>query len=477
MLRRNELRQIHGGAESYGDGGERRRRSGGATPCCIHAIPHSATARAPLVGLRVPRRSVVPFPGEFVTGRDIARSIARFLRCLVEVPDPGRFPSCDESTPMRTRGHLPLFIAASSIAVLLFIGYPVSRGSRSVGSEATSGVSGARLQLAVLGNSDSHSFHDSLSFPPSTGLRGGLERSRTFQWTEILARLRGAEVDQGDWGVHGWNPRVSRVAGWFGGELRTPRKQDFAFNFAISGATCAQLGGARGQVAPLVRLLRKRPASWDHGAVIIRIGINDVGVRAVLDRVATHGVDSASRALVGACAREIASALRRIREAHPTVQVLVVGIADNANWPPNFDAWRSAAAMQRLAAFHDAFDDALQRVVGAVPHAAFFDDRAWFRDRWGARGPAGELAYRDVCVGGLAVRHAQGDGLQYSILADGHAGTVLNALWARSILQAIIDATGAAVPPIDREEIDMFIARLRDGAPRAPAADDCAPVD
>src|SRR5690606_23088714 len=141
----------------------------------------------------------------------------------------------------------------------------------------------------------------------------------------------------------------------------------------------------RGQVAPLVRLLRERPAAWDHGAVLIRIGINDVGVRAVLDRVATRGVDSVARAQVEACARAIADALRRIRQAHPVVHVLVVGIADNTNWPPNFSAWRSVEEMQRLAAFHDAFDDALRLVVGASPHASFFDDRAWFRAHWGAR--------------------------------------------------------------------------------------------
>jgi lysophospholipase L1-like esterase len=378
---------------------------------------------------------------------------------------------------MLTRGRLFVVATGSAIAALVAAEYAVSTISRSVEGETVSEPRSAPMPLAVLGNSDSHAFHDSLSFPPGSGLRGGAEHARTFQWTEVLAQLRGTVLDQGEWGVHGWHPRMARVAGWFGGELRTPRKQDFAFNFAVSGATCAHLGGARGQVAPLVRLLRERSAAWDDGAIIIRIGINDVGVRAVLDRVATRGVDSASRALVDACAREIADAIRRIREAHPTVHVLVVGIADNTNWPPNFDAWRSAAEMQRLAAFHDAFDDTLRRTVGGVPHASFFDDRAWFRDHWGARGPTGELAYRDVCVGGLAVRHAQSDRLSSSILKDGHAGTVLNALWARSVLQSIIDATGTTVAPIERGEIDAFIGRLRDGAPGAPVTGDCAEAD
>lgn len=39
------------------------------------------------------------------------------------------------------------------------------------------------VALAVLGDSDSHSYQDSLSFPPGSADRGGAYRARTFQWT------------------------------------------------------------------------------------------------------------------------------------------------------------------------------------------------------------------------------------------------------------------------------------------------------
>lgn len=54
-----------------------------------------------------------------------------------------------------------------------------------------------RIALAVLGDSSSHSYQDSLSFPPGSADRGGAFHAHTFQWTEVLARLRGNELNPG----------------------------------------------------------------------------------------------------------------------------------------------------------------------------------------------------------------------------------------------------------------------------------------
>ena len=68
-----------------------------------------------------------------------------------------------------------------------------------------------RMRLAVLGNSDSHAFHDSVSFADGSPERGGPQRAVTFQWTEIIARLRGDAIDQGAWGARGVHPRLSLI--------------------------------------------------------------------------------------------------------------------------------------------------------------------------------------------------------------------------------------------------------------------------
>lgn len=61
------------------------------------------------------------------------------------------------------------------------------------------------IALAVLGDSSSHSYQDSKSFPLGSTSRGGAFRARTFQWTEVLARLRGNELNPGlCFGVQVW---------------------------------------------------------------------------------------------------------------------------------------------------------------------------------------------------------------------------------------------------------------------------------
>ena len=305
-------------------------------------------------------------------------------------------------------------------------------------------------------------------------MRGGSQRDRTFQWTEVLAQLRENEIDQGPWAVHGAPARVARVAGWFGKYIRTPRKEDFAYNFSFSGARCANLAGELGQVTQLEHLLKARPELWNTGAVVIRIGINDLGKRTFLDDVAANGVRDEVLLPVQGCVRQISDAVIRIREAHSSVRVVLVGIADNANWPPNFDAWNSSREMQNITALHDAYDDGLRRMANSSMNVSFFDERAWFRSLWGGRGSTGELAYRDLCIGEVVVKHSQGDAIENTIIADGHAGTALNALWARSLLQSILEATGARATPISLAEVGSYLARLQAGRSDSSARGACA---
>src|SRR6478609_3283708 len=55
------------------------------------------------------------------------------------------------------------------------------------------------IPLAVIGDSGSHSYQDPITFPPGGGLRDAALRDQTYQWTEVMTRLRGQEVDLGPW--------------------------------------------------------------------------------------------------------------------------------------------------------------------------------------------------------------------------------------------------------------------------------------
>ena len=67
----------------------------------------------------------------------------------------------------------------------------------------------------------------------------------TFQWTEFVARLRANQIDMGEWNRWGTLPRIAELLSALGLEGRAPRKEDYRYNFAISGAECQELTEGR----------------------------------------------------------------------------------------------------------------------------------------------------------------------------------------------------------------------------------------
>lgn len=145
------------------------------------------------------------------------------------------------------------------IAVMLFIGFFGYPFIIKVLKSPCPGGETYIIPLAVLGDSDSHSYHDTISFKNPLE-RGGKFRSITFQWTEVLARLRNNQIDQGYWGV--WGSRRGLIAEFrsaLGLEGRAPKKLDFRYNFAVSGAGCADLvEGYSRQTQRLLYLMKKK---------------------------------------------------------------------------------------------------------------------------------------------------------------------------------------------------------------------------
>ncbi len=336
---------------------------------------------------------------------------------------------------------------------------PVANGALANGPAASPP---RRVRLAVIGNSDSHAYHDSVTFPTGSPLRGGDRRA--WQWTELVARWRGDAIDQGAWGVRGWSPRVAHALSLVGVAVRAPRKQDFAFNVATSGATCATLGAPRGQVAQLAAAITDDAAAWAGGIVLIRIGINDLGGADALEAVAAHGLSARDQAAIGGCVAAVRDAVTRLRAVQPALRFLLVGIADNANWPPNLGRFRGAEAMRHLAAYHDAYDDGVRGIVAATPGAQFWDDRAWFAGHFGGRAPDGTPAYRAVEIGGVRVTVSQGDDPAHLVVADGHAGSLVNALWARDLVVRLARDFGVAVAPVTDAELAAFAAEVSRGS-------------
>lgn len=317
------------------------------------------------------------------------------------------------------------------------------------------------IPLAVLGDSNSHSYQDRITFPLTSSERGGALRAGTLQWTEVLEQLRGNEVDLGPWVAWGRWASVAAVREMVGlrGD-RSPRKEDFLYNFANSGAVCRNLTtGPYRQAQRLVALMDEDPMRWQLGAVVIRIGLNDWG--GLMEAQSRDPDVPQTRETIARCAGHIGDAMRMIHAAHPATRVVVVGVANESADPAYFDRWLSRSETDNISAALKQFNDALRKLAEAEPKTTFFDDNAWVRDTWGSRDAEGRPAFKTVTVGdSLRVTNTAGDEPTNAVLGDHHSGLVYNTLWAQSLVNVLRAESGLQLTPIRDEEVTRFVEAL-----------------
>jgi hypothetical protein len=315
----------------------------------------------------------------------------------------------------------------------------------------------SRIAVAVLGDSDSQGYQDRNWNPLPA--RGGAYRDITLQWTEVLDRLRSAEVDLGEVGWWGGRAKVVRILRWLGCQRRLPRKLDHQYNFAFGGAHSNELTtGDYRQAQQLLSLMDRDPQRWLHGVVVIRIGIVDLGGDAMLAAMGKDCNAPEVQQAIQSCLLSIVDAVTMIRSHHPETRFVVVGILDNTDCPPNSEKPLPPDIHRNITQALDQFDASLREVADSDPRIAFFDDRAWFRDRWGGRSRDGSPAYRSVEVGKiLRVPHEAGDSPTSSVLRDSHAGLVWNTLWCQSMTRVLAGDLGLPVTPILDREVEQFL--------------------
>ncbi len=353
-----------------------------------------------------------------------------------------------------------LISLGSAVALALYLYQSSQAGSSRLGGPAPAA---STLSLAILGDSDSHSYHDRVSFPADHAQRAGAFHDMTWQWSEVLFNLRRDAVDLGVWGRWGtWWPvaLLQDNLGWGG---RAPAKEDFQYNFAQSGAECEAL--IRGRMAlRLVRLMDLDAPRWTHGVVVIRIGVNSFGTREALQALSVNPDDPGVRASMAKCVGQIQQSVALIHEHHPKVNIVLVGIFDNSNWARLTQFWHSAGEQNNIALGLNHFDQALRGMVAKDKRLAFFDDRAWFDARWGGRDQQGLPAYRPVALGSrYQVFNTVGDHPQHATLVDGHAGLVWNLLWAQSLVALINQSFDEHIPEITDGELIRWLDQATAG--------------
>lgn len=332
-------------------------------------------------------------------------------------------------------------------------------------------VPATAIPLAILGDSNSHSYQDRLSFPASAGERGGNNQARTFQWGEILARWRGEELDLGPWvrwGQSGFVPRAFDLLGLPVG--RAPRKDDYLYNFASSAMGCNELTQGKFRQAPrLVTLMDREPERWRRGVVVIRSGLGDWSAH--LAEQARDPRSPVLREVAERCTQRIRESVRLVHARHPDTRVVVVGVSNEAADPLQFARWQSARESGNITIALDQFNARLRAMAEAEPQTIFFDDDAWVRAHWGARDADGKPAYRTLTIGGtLQVSNTMGDDPTHAILQDDHAGLVYNALWAQSLVARLREGFGLPLTPVSDAELARFVLPLAAASLRAPGS-------
>lgn len=320
-----------------------------------------------------------------------------------------------------------------------------------------------QMRLAVLGDSDSHAFHDAISLKFGTSeARGGQQQASTWQWTEMLAQLRPLDVDQGPFGEVGSGGMVAWARRNLMGTVLRHRKEDFRYNFAVSGAGCSALGDEKsGQVAAMLQELDQYPDAWKKlpAVVVIRIGINDLGTRERLEAFsrADGAEDGTARAV--ACADAVSVAVKTLKARYPNLHIILVGVLNNVDWPPIHERYQDPQSLGHITAVLDVYDGRLRELAAGMDGVEFFDDRAFFRNHFGTRDAAGKPAYKGVSLGGKReVKVTQGDEPFNAVIGDGHAGTVWNGLWAAALVERFNQIPGVKIRPI----AGLEIARLAD---------------
>jgi len=327
----------------------------------------------------------------------------------------------------------------------------------------------APIPMAVLGDSGSHSYQDSLVFNSPTR-PGGAFHAGTFQWTEVLARLRPNEIDLGPWVRWGSRSSIAAAREWLGlSGRRVPKKEDYLYNFAVTGAACEHLMGNRVyQARRLVALMDTEPERWRRGVVVIAIGGNDFGTQ--LDLEAKDPSSPVLLDLSAHCAREIGRAVALIHAKHPTTRIVLVGLTGEADDPLMVDRWQTAQETANIQASLDLFNGAIRKVGEGDPRISFVDLSAWSRRLVGGRTASGKPDYKTIALGpNIRVTHSLGDDPRNMVLANDHNGVALNALWTQALVRHLIDAFGLPLTPISDEEVIHFLEPLFN-SPTAPGS-------
>jgi hypothetical protein len=305
------------------------------------------------------------------------------------------------------------------------------------------------IPIAVLGDSDSHSYRDEYD----NKSRGGKYHSVTFNWPALWDRFRPQEVNMGTYGTWGTHYRIAKVKHWLGLTGRAPKKLDYDYNYAVSGLRCESLlQGWPYQAKWLIKRLESEATHWNNGLVVIRIGVNDLGSTEQLVTWGNTGLNKHAQEVVTTCITQINEAIDQILSIHSSVKVAVMGMCRDCNITDTYTVWPKISQIENRNQVLSHFDKKLINYASQHNRVLFIDDVKWLSKRYGDRHHE-PIKFETKLANKVKIISRQGDHPSNLILADYHAGTVYNALWLNNLIDQLNTGFQLHLSPLTEEEI------------------------
>lgn len=338
--------------------------------------------------------------------------------------------------------RMPKKFAGKIIIVVAVLIGTVLAGKRLVSEQPQFFPPEGALPIAVLGDSDSHSYGDQVN----DLARGGAYQEWTFNWLEAWNRLRPHEIDLGAFQQAGSGRTLAKIQAYLGGNPRVPPKMDYAFNYALSGLTCASLQNEWPEQGRwLLARLRNAPRFWENGLIVIRLGVNDFGQQHHLQQWSDD--PASGKVLVDRCLEDIADMVTALRDVS-SAYIALVGISHDYDLP--FTEDYSPEKLTNIIGVLDHFDRGLIKRADGDPRIAIVQDSDWYRSHFGSHR---EGIRPDAQIGGVQIVNAVGNNPDHLILEDHHAGTVAAGLFLQDAIRQLNQAFELDLTPVTDEEL------------------------
>lgn len=328
-----------------------------------------------------------------------------------------------------------------------------------IGTADSNRLPSSLTPVAVLGDSDSHSYRDSYD----NKSRGGDYHAYSFNWLELWAHLSEYEIYPGQWGVWGNNYRIARIKNIFLLKSRSPKKLDYEYNYAVSGLGCQSLLDEWPyQGKWLLNEIKSNPEYWANGLVIIKIGFNDIGKNNDLNKWKKTGLDQKASILVSSCTNSIIKTSNLILSELPGIRVAITGIARNYNFMDEWDEKLNRNSITNIESVLSEYDSRLLKYANNTTRVAYIDDHYWFNDIFGSQ-ESSNLKSQVEFFEGVNLINASGDEPINILLHDHHTGSLYNGLWLTHMISEINQQVGMKLSLPDLKKV-LEIAGLAENS-------------